>query len=166
MKRLLAMIFCLLAYIAQAQSQTQKVTLELGSVTVWLGEPKQKIFADFADSGLVLDDAKDGMVFVHPPKDYFTGAYTMRFSADKLVFADRTWTVQGVEPIQAAVNAFASLASHGATQCTFSHDTKATEVGLNYDRVFVTCGQRSILLMNERYNRSEDGKVMERIGTM
>jgi hypothetical protein len=86
-----------------------KISLQLGNVTVWLGEPKDRVLAEFATTGLEIT-LRDNTALVHDQG--YTTSYMLHFDSGRLSFADRTWSTEGVEPIQAVINAFSALETH------------------------------------------------------
>lgn len=163
MKSIIVLVaFCLSSFSQeQAQSTGEKVELDLGAVTVWLGMPQQEAFSKFATAGYKVQAASSS----DDPTWVLNGdhAYEVRFSSGRLSFADRSWAGKNVDSIEAVIGALGTLAQHSGSPCDVSHDP-IVQPGNSSDRVFVSCGKRSVLIMKGKFNGHEIVDVYERIG--
>lgn len=158
-------VVCLsLPFRGLAQSPGEKVELELGNVTVWLGVPQQEALSKFATAGYRVHPASgsdDLTVVLNGNGEH---VYNVKFSEGRLTLADRSWMGKGVNNIEAVIGALGALAQHGSVRCEVIHDPIA-EPGSSWDRIFVSCGKRSVLIAKGKVNNigSEIVEVSERI---
>jgi hypothetical protein len=147
-----------------AQPALQKVSLEIGSATVWLGMPRQEVIDRCASAGLKQMAAdRNGVLFKSGEHIYST-----QFKHDQLVFADREWisSENGLDAFQSVMAALASISDSdkgSASTCTISHQP-LTNPDNQANRVFISCGQRSFLLMEPMIGGKSFPDVRERIG--
>lgn len=152
-----------------AQSAAEKITLELGSVTVWLGMPQQEALAKFATAGYKVQSAPSA----DDPTWVLNGdtVYDVRFTAGRLSFADRSWAGKNIDSIEAVIGALTTLAQYGGTPCDVTHD-RSVQPSASFDRIFIRCGKRSVLIMKggfkgaitQKYDAANLADVYERIG--
>jgi hypothetical protein len=122
------------------------VSLQLGSVTVWLGMPEAQALTELRRAGLqVVSKANEG-------KTIFTDGhsfYSVAFKGDSVVYADREWLLSQKDEISAVLGALSTIAPRGATPCTVHH-AQVSNPALQADRVFVHCGTKSVLITKEK----------------
>ena len=153
---------CALSIPCIAQSMSQKVSLELGSVTVWLGMPRQEVINKCASVGfkqLVQD--RDRLRF--QSEDHM---YTTEFKNGRLVYADRDWYSKksGSDAFQSTIAALGTIGDKNTT-CIISH-APVTDPDKMLNRVFIECGKRSFLLLENKTEGKAYYDVYERIGEM
>lgn len=148
---------------AQAVSQHPKVSIDLGSVTVWLGMTQTEALLQFQSAGYkMLGDGTTAR------KDFQDGnqVYTVWFNNGKVVCAEREWYSSGKDEMDAVLGALAAIASHGASSCSITHDT-INEPEHSAKRILIECGQRSVLLMEGKIDSPDQilfVSAIERIG--
>ena len=164
MKRVL-LIFALCASTVFAQVEN-RVSLELGTVTVWLGMDKAAVKQQVEANGMILDQSNPTNVIVVDAHN--SRIFTLQFEHDKLVYADRNWLRDESKALPSVMDALAALIDKGATNCTIAH-APMTSPDSKMNRVFINCGQRGILLtygsttlVGQSYT---DNAISERIGT-
>jgi len=148
-----------------AQSSSEKVSLDIGSVTVSLGMSRQEVINKCAAAGYkqVLSD-KDSIMF--QSGDNF---YSTLYRDGHLVFADRSWylgskgDVDAFQSTLAALESFVDRRSNSLPSCTIIHD-HITEPDESLNRIFIYCGKRSFLLTDGKMGGKHVNDVRERIG--
>jgi hypothetical protein len=159
-------IACAFGSPINAQTQTggdAKVSLELGSVTVWLGMPETEALSGFQRAGykvLGMPSALTKMIVNDKT------AYSVGFKGGRLVYADREWPSSGSGELDAVLRAMAALASHGTTSCSIIHAPISKPDG-SLNRIFIDCGERSVLLAKGTFEASGENRfvtISERIG--
>lgn len=148
------------AQTGKPQSQpNERVSLEVGSVTVWLGMPKAELTKRFSDAGYEITELGD-KVFAH----FGTEAHDMRFKNGRLVFADVEWYNSKNDEIDAVIGAIGALANKNQLRpCVVSHEP-LSEPDASFDRVFIVCGDRSVLIGKGKIAGQLILDVTERIG--
>jgi hypothetical protein len=146
---------------AFAQSVPPKVSIELGSVTVSLGMPRQEVVKRCASLGFKAIDAPNGITFLSGDD-----MYKVEFRNDRLIYASREWFFAKGE-LDAFQSTMAALGvgadSDPSITCTISHQPLTTpEMQIN--RVFIVCGNRSYLLIDGQMNGDKIHGVTESIG--
>jgi hypothetical protein len=157
-------IVSLLSLSSFAQPASQKVSLEIGGATVWLGMPRQEVIDRCASAGLKQMTADRNSILFRSGDDL----YSVQFKNDRLVFADRDWlpSKSGLDAFQTTLAALASISDSdkdSVSACTISHQP-LNNPDNQANRVFVSCGKRSFLLMEHRIKGESYYDVMERIG--
>jgi hypothetical protein len=94
--------------------------------------------------------------------------FTLEFEHEKLTFAQRNWLRDESKALPTVIDALTALIDQGATNCTIEHAPMSSPYA-KLNRVFISCGQRGILLTYGSENlagqRYTDNAVSERIGT-
>lgn len=156
---LLVLVLCLCAQPGRPQSQSERVSLEIDSQTVWLGMPKADVTKKFTDIGYKITDLPDGTMIAYADKK----AHPFHFTNGRLDFADVSWAAQGGDVIDAVLGALGALADKTNTPCLIDHEP-ISKPGETADRVFISCGERSVLILNGKINGTLTWEVSERIG--
>ena len=131
---------------AQVVSNRTKVSIDLGSVKVWLGMSQTDALLQFQSAGYkMLGDGTTAR------KDFQYGdhVYTVWFRNGKVVCAERDWYTSDKDEMDAVLGALGAIASHGAGSCSITHDT-INEPDNSAERILIDCGQRSVLLMKSK----------------
>ncbi len=132
---------------AQQADGNPKVSLDLGSVTVWLGMQKTDALSAFQLAGYtVTGKPSEETMFVVGNST----TYSVAFKRGRLSFAGREWLTSSSDELDAVLNALAALASHGASSCAIAHQPLSSP-DTSVDRVFVDCGERSVLLAKGKF---------------
>ncbi|MDR3674437.1 MAG: hypothetical protein P4N24_03030 [Acidobacteriota bacterium] len=162
-KILLLLTLCASTAFAQVSN---RVSLELGTVTVWLGMEKAAVKQQVEARGMNFDESSPNNVIVADIQA--KRVFTLQFVHDKLVYADRNWLHDESMALPSVMDALAALIDQGATNCTIAH-APMTSPDAKMNRVFINCGQRGILLtygsttiVGQSYT---DNAISERIGT-
>jgi hypothetical protein len=162
--RMIALI--VLCCLCTAQS-ARKVTLEVGGATVWLGMSRQEVVSRYSSAGFKQLPAgeKDAILFVE--QSQFVTHLT-HFKNDRLTFADREWYVPNsdLDAFQSTLAALGSLAdTNQLSNCTIIHQPM-TDPDMRTNRIFIVCGERSLLLSEMRTGKTVGYGVRERIGEL
>ncbi len=123
----------LIAFPCVAQN---RVSLDVASVTVWLGMPKSDAMKKFSEAGYKVVDNGDAIMVSSPGDVHF-----LTFRHGALIFANRDWYInEYIDEAQAVMGALSALAEKTKTNaCTVSHDP-ISEPGISADRIFISCG--------------------------
>ncbi len=144
---------------AQAVSNHARVSVDLGSVTVWLGMPQTDALAQFRSAGYkVLGDGTTARTDVQDGNH----VYSIWFQGGRVICAEREWYSSGRDEMDAVLGALAAMASHGARSCSVMHDT-IDEPEQSAARVLIECGQRSVLLMKGKIDVTKELDPSERM---
>ena len=139
-----------------------KVSLILGSVTVWLGMPQTEALAQFESAGYkVFGDGDTRAISIG------NSPSMIAFRAGKLLYATREWELTEKDEMETVIDALTVFASAGAESCSITprHNTMLNG---SSDNIFINCGERSLMLVKGTF-RNEQGvnpvvEVQERIG--
>lgn len=140
---------------AQTIKADSRVTLGIDGATVWLGMSQSDAMSELGKAG-IKPAALDSRLYV-------VSGGTMQFTQGRLTFANREWTGSGGSEMNAVVGALGTLGGCGGSQCVVQNALLA-EPEQKVERVFVTCGMRSILIMAGTANGKVVSSVAERIG--
>jgi len=152
----------LLSLSSLAQPALQKVSLEIGGATVWLGMPRQEVINRCTSAGLKQMTADRNSILFKSGGDF----YSVQFKNGRLVFATRDWlpSKAGLDALQTTMVALASISeSDSVSACTISHhqiNNPATQA----NQVFIACGKRSFLLEEGKVKGEPYYSLSERIG--
>ncbi len=116
-----------------------RISLQLGTVTVWLGEDKATAKQQIEAAGLFFNSLpSSGQVSASDANNL----YTLHFDNGKLVYADRTWLPDdGSKALPSVMDACTPLIDQGANSCRIQH-LPITSPDKKLNRVFIECGQR------------------------
>jgi len=122
--------------------RSERISLEVGTITVWLGMTQEDAVKKFGDAGYQVTFANNTLS-VHSASD----SHILQFKNGKLVFADREWyTKYKSNELDAVLGALGSLAEKARNQpCEVIHSPLSSPDSSS-NRVFVSCGDRSVLV--------------------
>jgi len=162
-KILLLLTLCSSTAFAQVGN---RVSLELGSVTVWLGMDKAAVKQQVESSGMNFDQTNPNIVLVADIQA--KRVFTLKFEHDKLVYADRNWLSDEANALPSVMDALAALIDKGATNCIIAH-VPVSSPDTKVNRVLIDCGHRGILLTYGTQNVAgqsfSNNAISESIGT-
>jgi len=146
--------------IGQAQTPNSKISLQLGRVTVWLGMPQTDALLQLQSAGYQVFGSSTDRLIKDGKNDY-----SVSFETGRLVYASRDWYNEETNEIDAVLGALAALASHGSTLCSVL-SAPISRPDESAERVFITCGERSVVLMRGHFASSKNSFVSasEQIG--
>lgn len=150
--------------IAQTHVTRPKVSLELGSVDVWLGMLEDEALLKFQKAGYqVLPNSSTEVRKLIKNENHI---YSVEFKNGRLTYAVREWYSSGTDEIDAVLGALSAMTSHGAEECSINHDTLSNP-DESADRILIYCGERSVLLVKGKsgsLGKDTFVRVAERIG--
>ena len=146
-----------------AQVKGEKTSLELGSVTVWLGMPRQEVVKRCASAGYSMSNRQGDDLEIRDSEKLTTDSHIFRviFKNGRLAFASRNWYSSKASPFDAVLGALGQL--EGARGgCSVVHDQDKSPDG-KLDMVFITCGFRRVLIESGNTNGESVANVYEQI---
>lgn len=158
-----AVTVCTLVFAGYAlgKAQTsQRISLEVGTVNVWLGMEKEEVAKRFRDAGYKVIYSGDQLILKNGDD-----AHLFWLKGGRLVFADREWiTTDKTDRIDAVIGALAELAAKTGDQSCAVVQSPLSSPSASSNRVFVSCGQRSVLIGKGSLMGHAYVTVSERIG--
>jgi hypothetical protein len=140
-----------------------RMTLDIGgSITVWLGEPKQDVLHELSKAQYeILSSPHLPVTMVR----YGKAIYSLGFESDRLTFANRNWYTENNDEIESVIGALASLATNAdSPSCAVFHEL-LSEPDITGQKVLVRCGSREILIAKGKAVGGKNfSEVSERIG--
>jgi len=160
----LAIVLLLLPFVLAADTAQvrERISLEVGTVTVWLGMTQEEAAKKFRDGGYEANLAGEQLLVKSVSE-----AHVLWFKAGRLAFAEREWnTAYKADQVDAVIGALGELAEKTKNEpCSVIHSPVSTP-NLSADRVFVSCGQRSVLIGKGTITGQAFVDITERIGDM
>jgi hypothetical protein len=160
---ILLLIVILIPQTGQPRSQiADRISLEIGTITVWLGMPKAELRQKFSDAGYEISDMGDDSVAAigkgrkEPP-------HLFDFKNGLLVYASVDWYMSGADEMDAVIGALGALAEKSKIPCLLEH-SPLLQPSLHADRIFITCGHRTVLIANGKMENEPFVEVSEYIG--
>lgn len=143
--------------------QRPRVSLEVGSVNVWLGMTKEEATKKFSDAGYQVTIAADDKLLMRRGSD----AQILWFKEGRLAFANQGWyTTDKTDELDAVLGALGSLAEKVGNQpCSVIH-APISSPDSSSNRVFISCGERSVLIGKGTIMGHTFMDISERIGDM
>jgi hypothetical protein len=157
---LLPLLFTISANMPSQQSKP-RVSLDLGSVNVWLGMSKAEVLNAVHKVGYrTIDELTDGKAMITSGDVGKGPYYTVKFTADRLSYAERSWFSDN-QPFDAVLGALSTVSGKS---CDIQDDPKMTPE-MNIRRIYIYCGERSILILKGTLGKNAMADVFERIGS-
>jgi hypothetical protein len=128
--------------------------------------PHQEVVNKFVAAGYKLNtDLSDKRRVVFEGVDHHF--YTLQFIDERMTYADREWfsSKSGSDAFQTTIAALGSISDSRSVTCSLSHEP-SNKPEMQADRLFISCGKRSFLLMDARTRDEHYYTVSERIGMM
>jgi hypothetical protein len=164
MIQLMLALFLVVSGLAlNGQVKGEKTSLELGSVTVWLGMPKQEVVKRCASASYLLSKGPGDELEIRDSEKLTAGSHIFRviFKNDQVTYASRNWYSSKASPFDAVLGALEQLGD-ARGGCSVAHDQDKTP-GSAFDRVVVTCGFRRVLIESGNTNGISVANVYEQI---
>jgi hypothetical protein len=149
------LVFSAFAMHGQPGKARARVTLAIGGATVWLGMSQLDVMSEMSHAGLTATALN--------PRMFIVSGGTLQFTQGRLNFADRDWGENAESKLDAVIGALGTLTAHGDIQCVIQN-APLSEPEQKADRIFVTCGERSIMIMAGTALGKRASAVSERIG--
>jgi hypothetical protein len=162
MKRAL-LVFVIYTSTAFAQTNS-RISLECGTVTIWLGMAQSQVEKEFHNAGYYVPDlnAQKLSLVTDLQRKH---VYSVGFESEKLVYASRDWPVTGTNQLSAVIGSLSAFAANGKMSCSIqSSPLKSPDISA--ERVIVNCGERSLVIAKGKSAVAPDfAAVTEWIGT-
>lgn len=159
---LLLLPFALAADTAQVH---ERVSLEVGTVNVWLGMTQEEAAKKFQEAGYKVIFAGDQLLLKRDMKNDTEG-HVLWFKAGQLAFADREWNTKVKADIDAVIGALGELAEKSKNESCYITHSPISSPDSSSNRIFVSCGQRSVLIGKGTITGMAFESISERIGDM
>jgi hypothetical protein len=146
-----------------AQAKDAKTSLELGSLTVWLGMPKQEVVKQCARAGYSVSNGLGDELEIRDSEKLTIDSHIFRviFKNDRVTYASRNWYSSKRKPFDAVLGALEQL--EGARGgCSVAHDQDKSPDGTS-DLVFITCGFHRVLIESGNMDGESVANVYEQI---
>jgi hypothetical protein len=139
---------------AQSAAGNAKVSLNLGSVTVWLGMPQSEVLLQFQSAGYRVTGEGNTRTVAIGDSPAMIG-----FQDGRLKYATMEWYTYtpGQDEMDVVIRALTDLASHGGAPCSIVPDRMNTPDG-SANMIFVDCGEWSLMFVK--------GEVAEKTGVV
>lgn len=147
-----------------AQVKGAKTSLELGSVTVWLGMPRQEVVKRCGSAGYSMANRPGDDLEIRDSEKLTTDSHTFRviFKNGRLAFASRNWYSSKTSPFDAVLGALEQLGDRRAGGCLVVHDQEKSPDS-TWSLVYITCGFRRVLIESGNTNGESVANVYEQI---
>ena len=155
----LSMLLALPAKFGTGPQKRDSVSLDVGSVTIWLGMTEDEAARKFRDAGYSVTRAAD-MLLVKG-----TESHVIWFKNGRLVFADQGWNTSDKTDVDAVIEALGDLAEKAGNQSCMVVHSPLSSPNSSGNRVFVSCGERSVLIGKGTIMGKPFVDISERIGT-
>jgi hypothetical protein len=139
-------------------SMQDAVSLDLGSVTVYLGMTEVEALKRLSEKSYKVVQPNANSAIASAAGHF----YTLKFRNGALVYADRTWT-ENPELIDAILGGLGSVARNSTNTCHVLHQP-VSDPDVSGDRFFIVCGHRNLLVGKLRIEREIGPTVLESIG--
>jgi hypothetical protein len=161
---MLAFFLAVSAVALNAQVKGEKTSLELGSVTVWLGMPRQEVVKRCATAGYSVSNGPGDELVIRDSEKMTTDSHIFRviFKDDRVTYASRNWYSSKAKPFEAVLGALEQLADRRASGCLLVHDQDKSPDSA-WDMVYITCGLRRVLIESGNTNGESVAAVYEQI---
>lgn len=176
--KILCVVLALLSVGAVSGAQEGPLSLQIGLVKVRLGMPRTELESQISgtvESDVVVHHTGDELgsnVLVITQNAWNIGtprgddhAGEVRFRNDRVVYAEREWLLKGSDPVDAILEAIDSFQREGLHACVISRDT-LPEPGATYERAWIDCGTRRLLIMKTKVRDQEFRSITENIGSI
>jgi len=165
-----SVLLCTLApRIGHAQMQTSqqlsKTAIEIGGAKLRLGMTKAQVAEKLV--GHEIQKINDGEWMIGTVEEWRTSGDLpeLQFTRGLLSYADRQWTTAQNDTAEALFGVVTSLNDEGLSKCTIAADTRAeTDIGLSSQRVWIMCGEKTILVARQTVGGKSFSSVSERLG--
>jgi hypothetical protein len=137
---------------ARNAAQLSKDHIEIFGASLQLGMTKAVVEGKLSGAEIIKSDENSWLVTTG-------GLSTLHFDDGKLSFADRTWHSKENDIVDALYGAVTYFNNEGHSLCAFSADT-IPDPQNSYERVWIRCGDKSILIAKTTIQ----GKTFEEVG--
>jgi hypothetical protein len=150
-----------LLYAQQKSSpQISNAALDVHGTKLRLGMTKGEVTDKLAGNEVTKDNEDNWSI---APSGKLGPA--LQFTNGRLSYADRYWVTYDNDIAEALFGAVNSLNQGGFSACTVTADTK-TDPDMTLHRVWIRCGEKSILLVRDSLGGKSYNSVYEQLGVM
>ena len=149
--------------LAQGHSQPQplsKSKIEVAGATLRLGMTKGQVAEKLTGHDISKLNEDEWMI----NSEKHSGPL-VQFHNGVLTYADRIWTVGDDDVTQALFGAVSAFNDEGLSLCKVAADTSPVP-GMNAQRVWIKCGEKSILLIRRFIGGHSFDEVDEQLGVL
>lgn len=146
-----------------AQVKGEKTSLELGSVTVWLGMPRQEVVKRCASAGYSVTGPGDELE-IRDSEKLTTDSHIFKvvFKNDRVTYASRNWYESNASLFDAVLGALEQLGDVRGGCSVAHHQDKTPDKA--FERVDITCGFRRVRIVSGKFGNGESvASVYEQI---
>jgi len=157
-------VLLLLSAFPASMAQTERgarVSFDVGNATVWLGMTKHDALKNFNSLGYQITDRGDTLLV------QATGSHDVLivFKNDQLIFASQDWYAGGgTETLEAVLGALGALADKAGRLPCIVRNSPLSAPSTSVQRVYVSCGHRSVLISKGVVQGEQVRVVSLRIG--
>jgi hypothetical protein len=157
--------------ILQAQmknrQQLSKTAIEVKGVTLRLGMTKAQVGEKLVGQEITKINDDDWMIGTVEDLKAGHDVRDIQFTHGLLSYADRQWTTANNDTAEALFGVVTSLNDEGFSKCIVTADTHAeTDLGLNSQRVWIICGEKTVLVARQTIGGKSFSSVTEQLGHM
>jgi hypothetical protein len=165
LKNALGLIFTLAVVCLPLHGQTKEshwgsAALDVGGKKVHLGMTKGEVTDRLAGSTITKRDEDNWVV---GDAKTLLGP-TLQFTKGSLTFADRYWETNDNDIGEALFGVVTLLNNQGFSACRVTADT-VTSPGSTSQRVWISCGEKGILITRNTFDAKHYNLIYERLGT-
>ena len=155
-----------LSSIVYAQQQTtrqlSKAAIEVAGTKLRLGMTKAQVAEKLAGHEITKVQEDEWMVASLEKKQL---GPTLQFTHGSLSYADRYWTTYDNDIVEALFGAVSTLNREGFSKCTVTADDSVSP-DLTAHRVWISCGEKTVLVLRDSIDGKSHNMVYERLGSM
>jgi hypothetical protein len=146
----------------EATLPVSKATIEVGGVVLRLGMTKAQVAEKLVGNEISKMHEDEWMLGSLEKKNI---GPTLQFTKGVLSYADREWVNSDNDIGEALFGAISSLNEEGFSACDVTASTKNSP-SLAAERVFVTCGAKTVAVVRRSFGGHAYTSVYEQLGTM
>jgi hypothetical protein len=152
---------CSILYAQQRSSpQLGKAAIDVHGTKLRLGMTKGEVTDKLAGNEITKDSEDNWNI----ARSGDLGP-SLQFTNGRLSYADRYWVTYDNDIAEALFGAVNSLNQEGFSSCTVTADSKF-DPGTTTQRVWILCGEKSILMIRRSLGGKSYNSVYERLGSM
>jgi len=151
----------------QPSQQLSKTAIEVGGAKLRLGMTRAQVAEKLVGREIKKIDDDDWMIGTVEELRASGDLPELQFTRGLLSYADRQWTTAQNDTAEALFGLVSSLSDEGFSKCTIAADTHAeTDIGLGSQRVWIVCGEKTVLVARQSIGGKSFSSVSERLGHM
>lgn len=138
--------------------QQSKDSIEIAGSKLRLGMTKSEVEGKLSGAQI---DREDDRWTVMAGEEWSL----VHFENGRLIFAERTWHGKDNDIVDALFGAVSYFNNEGRKACSVYADTVPNPMA-SFERVWITCGQKSILIVRSTVNGKTGDEVSEHLGML